>query len=408
MVVGIGGGNDMFTASLVVAHLLGIGIETDVAGILSPMAVHTFKGKIESPVNRIQGVVERFIHAPQPVHIPFVDARVKRFYSAAGLGVGKCFDFSIRFGTEKLVESLEQLIAAEEYDLVVAVDVGGDVFARGKKDPTLLTPLADFAMLHVIGRLSVDSVLVEVGFGTDGELRPVGMTEILAELRKNGTLISEHRLRSDDSGVIAFRKLYKKVSAIRKGNTMGRLIQTLESDQDIPIRHRHRSQIGGRSWNVFYESVVPGEYAGMVYVIDSRKLAESRNEMIFPFGNLLEQYVRMKRISLEWSTEIDLGYLWSGHDWVSPFREGYSLHLLVPSTRIPFETRMEILTYGIRNTESDFILMSTDDVGLASRRISLRGFFQAEAGEFFVLSRRAGERAFTEAVAKRILEYDTP
>jgi len=93
LVVGIGGGNDMFSASLVVAHLLAIGMEVDVAGVLSPMAVHTFKGKIESPVNRIQGVVERFIHAPQPVRIPFVDAHVKRFYSAAGLGVGKCFDF---------------------------------------------------------------------------------------------------------------------------------------------------------------------------------------------------------------------------------------------------------------------------------------------------------------------------
>lgn len=408
LVVGIGGGNDMFTASLVVAHLLGIGIETDVAGVLSPMAVHTFKGKIESPVNRIQGAVERFIHAPQPVRIPFVDGSAPKLYRHAGLRIGKCFDLSIRFGTERLIRSLERLIGTEGYDLVVAVDVGGDVLGRGRTDSTLLTVLADFALSYVIPRLSVDSVTVEVGFGTDGELRPVEMGEIMSELRKGGLLISEYRLSPDDPGVVAFRKLYGNVCMIRKGNTMGRLLQTFGSDLDIPIRHRHHSQIGGRSWNVHYESVIPGEYARMVYVIDSRMLAESRKEMIFPFGNLLEQYVRMKRIASEWATENDLGYLWSGHDWTSPFREGYSLHLLVPSTRIPYETRKEILTYGIRNTESDFILMSTDDVRSASRRISLRGFFQAEAGAFCVLSRRAGEREFSEAVAKRISEYDTP
>jgi len=267
-------------------------------------------------------------------------------------------DFSIRFGTEKLVESLERLIAVEGHDLVVAVDVGGDVFARGKKDPTLLTPLADFAMLHVIGRLSVDSVLVEVGFGTDGELRSVGMTEILAELRKNGTLISEHRLRSDDSGVIAFRKLYKKVSVIRKGNTMGRLIQTLESDQDIRIRHRHHSQIGGRSWDVFYESVVPGEYAGKAYVIGLKALADSRSEVSFPFRNPLEQYVRMKRITPEWATELDLGHLFSGKDWTSPHRNGDSLQLLVPSTQITYETRMEIIIQAIPGTLCTHMQMS--------------------------------------------------
>ncbi len=407
LVVGIGGGNDMFTASLVVAHLLGIGIETDVAGVLSPMAVHTFKGKIENPVNRIQGTVERFIHAPQPVRIPFVDGSAPKFFRHAGLRIGKCFDLSIRFGTERLIRSLERLIGIEGYDLVVAVDVGGDALARGRRDPSVLTPLADFALMHVIDSLQVDVLKIEIGFGTDGELRPPGMSEIQSDIRSDGSLLSEYRMQSDDPGVMAFRKLYASVSVIRKGNTMGRLLQTLESDQDISVRHRHHSQIGTRTWNVYYESVIPGAYAGMVYVIDLRRIVESRRETIFSFRNLLEQYVRIKKIMPEWSTENDLGYLWSGHDWTSPFREGYSLHLLVPSTRIPYETRMEILTYGIRNTESDFILMSTDDVRSASRRISLRGFFQTEAGAFRVLSRRAGEREFSETVAKRILEYDT-
>ncbi|NTW14421.1 MAG: DUF1152 domain-containing protein [Candidatus Moranbacteria bacterium] len=405
LVIGIGGGNDMFSASLVAAYLLDIGIETDVAGVLSPMAIHTFKGKIENPVNRIRGTVERFIHAPQPVRIPFVDGSAPKFFRHAGIRVGKFLDLSIRFGTEKLTRSMESLIETEGYDFIVAVDVGGDVLARGKEDPMLLTPLADFALLNVINRLPVDSVLVEIGLGTDGELRQDGMVEILAEIRRSGMLISEHRLRPDDPGTIAFRKLYKKVSAIRKGNTMGRLIQTMESDRDIPILHRHHSQIGGRSWNVHYESVIPSVYAGKVYVIDLKMLAESRSEMAFAFRNPLEQYVRMKRIAPEWATEIDLGFLFCDRDWTSPHRNGYSLHLLVPSVRIPYETRMEIIAHGIRNAEADFILITDDDMRSVSRRMPLGGYFHVAAGGFMVLSRRSDEREFAEEIAKQICEY---
>jgi hypothetical protein len=405
LVVGIGGGNDMYTSGLVISNLLKLGAQVDVAGILSPMAIHTFKGKIEEPINQIKGKVERFLHFPVPVQIPFVDAFAPKFYASVGIKVGKCFDFSIRFGTEKLIKSLEKLIQIEGYDLVVAVDVGGDVFARGEKDSTLLTPLADFAMLHCISCLDVDSAMVELGFGTDCELRPTGMSEILAHLRNSGMLISEHRLSSDDSELIAFKKLYKKVSAIRKGNTMGRLIQTFESDKDLPIRHCHHSQIGGKSWKVHYESVVPGEYAGMAYIVNLKMLAESRKEMAFAFENQLEQYVRMKRITAKWATELDLGYLWSCENWVSPYRQGYSLQLLVPSARIPHEARMEIIIHGIRNAEADFVLILKEDLQSVSRRIPLSGYFQSEACEFVVLSRRSGEREFAEGIAVQIRQY---
>ncbi|MEI7749407.1 MAG: DUF1152 domain-containing protein [Candidatus Moraniibacteriota bacterium] len=395
----------MFSVGSVAVHLLSSGIETDVAGVLSPMAVHTYQGRIERAINTIRGDMKRFIHAPTPVPIRFVDASAPKFYKEVGIGVGKYFDLSIRFGTEKLILDLERLIETEGYDLIVAVDVGGDVFARGRKDPTVLTPLADFALLYAISRLPVDSVLVGIGLGTDGELRPTGMSEILAGLRTDGSLISEFRLSATDPAVIALRKLYEKVSAIRKGNTMGRLLQTLEVDQDIPIRHRHHSQIGGRSWNVYYDSVIPGEYASIAYVVNLKMLAESRRETAFAFSNPLEQYVRMKRVTTEWATELDLGYVWSDQDWMSPHREGYCLHLLVPSRRIPFETRMEILSHGIRKTEADYALVLNDDIALLSHRMSLSQYPIAPAGAFGILTIRRGGAGFTETIADQVSRY---
>jgi len=87
----------------------------------------------------------------------------------------------INDGPAAVAEGLAQAIEALKCDLLVLVDVGGDVIAHGD-EPGLRSPLADAVMLAVGGRLSTSGqpVLLGVfGIGCDAELTP---EEVLARL----------------------------------------------------------------------------------------------------------------------------------------------------------------------------------------------------------------------------------
>jgi len=133
LVFGTGGGNDIVSAILPALYLQDYGIKTDIGGILSPAAVHTFNGGIERVVNRLEGDIRRYIPAKEPVPLSFLDSMLPKFGPA--LNIANFYDFSVRYGTSALADGLGTLIKENSYDLVVAVDVGGDILARGAQDP---------------------------------------------------------------------------------------------------------------------------------------------------------------------------------------------------------------------------------------------------------------------------------
>ncbi len=84
-------------------------------------------------------------------------------------------------GPAAVADGLAEAIAALKCDLLVLVDVGGDVIANGD-EPGLRSPLCDAIMLAAGGRLSTSGqpVLLGVfGIGCDAELTP---DEVLARL----------------------------------------------------------------------------------------------------------------------------------------------------------------------------------------------------------------------------------
>jgi hypothetical protein len=84
-------------------------------------------------------------------------------------------------GPAAVADGLAETIAALKCDLLVLVDVGGDVIAHGD-EPGLRSPLCDAVMLAAGGRLSTSGqpVLLGVfGIGCDAELTP---NEVLARL----------------------------------------------------------------------------------------------------------------------------------------------------------------------------------------------------------------------------------
>ena len=96
----------------------------------------------------------------------------------------------INDGPAPVAAGLEQAIAALKCDLLVLVDVGGDVVARGD-EPGLRSPLCDAVMLAAGARLSSrgQPVLLGIfGIGCDAELTPAEVLERVAEVAAAGGL----------------------------------------------------------------------------------------------------------------------------------------------------------------------------------------------------------------------------
>ena len=114
----------------------------------------------------------------------FAESRMAEFLGQRTLLI------DINDGPGPVAEGLAQAIAALKCDLLVLVDVGGDVVARGD-EPGLRSPLCDAVMLAAGGRLSRrgQPVLLGIfGIGCDAELTPAEVLARVSEVAAAGGL----------------------------------------------------------------------------------------------------------------------------------------------------------------------------------------------------------------------------
>ncbi|HEY4828241.1 MAG TPA: DUF1152 domain-containing protein [Solirubrobacteraceae bacterium] len=129
--------------------------------------------------------------------VVFAESRMAEFLDQPTLLV------DINDGPGTVAEGLAAAIAELKCDLLVLVDVGGDVIANGG-EPGLRSPLADAVMLAAGGRLSTSGqpVLIGVfGIGCDAELTPDEVLARLATVASSGGLCGARGL----TGAVADR-----------------------------------------------------------------------------------------------------------------------------------------------------------------------------------------------------------
>jgi hypothetical protein len=93
-------------------------------------------------------------------------------------------------GPARVAGGLAQAARTLEADLLVFVDVGGDVFAQGD-EPGLSSPLCDAVMLAAAARLAdagVPALGAVFGVGCDAELTPDEVLALVARLAADGGL----------------------------------------------------------------------------------------------------------------------------------------------------------------------------------------------------------------------------
>ena len=189
LAVGIGGGGDVVGA-LVVAELAGaIGTPAVVGGLtwerrpIDPLAgprrIDEISGVVE-PLNAHAALAGP--HTSGPGGFRFAESHMARHLGEPVLLL------DIGGGAAAVAASLADACERLDCDLVVLVDVGGDVLAHGD-EAGLGSPLADAICLAAAPRLierGVEVLGAIFGAGCDGELTPREVTERLAEVAAAG------------------------------------------------------------------------------------------------------------------------------------------------------------------------------------------------------------------------------
>ncbi|HEY6759837.1 MAG TPA: DUF1152 domain-containing protein [Baekduia sp.] len=93
-------------------------------------------------------------------------------------------------GPAAIAAGLDAAAAALACDLVVLLDVGGDVLAHGD-EPGLASPLADATVLAAAPALATPVLGALFGIGCDGELTPPEVVERLAEVDAAGGVLGD-------------------------------------------------------------------------------------------------------------------------------------------------------------------------------------------------------------------------
>jgi hypothetical protein len=99
-------------------------------------------------------------------------------------------------GPRALAADLDDAAAQLGCDLVVLLDVGGDVLAHGD-EAGLASPLADAVLLAASQHMHTTAVLGVFGAGCDGELRPPEVLERVAEVAAAGGWLGAWALTAD-------------------------------------------------------------------------------------------------------------------------------------------------------------------------------------------------------------------
>ncbi len=100
----------------------------------------------------------------------------------------KIMILNINYGPKQIAESLDAFCMQEKVDLIVCLDVGGDVIARGD-EPGLESPLADALSLASCYSAQTPSVLAIYGPNADGEIPFSRLSDYFTRFLELGILL---------------------------------------------------------------------------------------------------------------------------------------------------------------------------------------------------------------------------
>lgn len=199
LVVGIGGGGDVVGAYYIYLKVRELGGEPLLgAAVWERFTVDPYPGPIplESMIDVEPLGASSAIVTPSSYALRFGRQLRPQVTRIAELVGGRAVFIDLSKGAEGVRQAIEDALAALGAEVVIGVDVGGDVLALGCEED-LWSPLADsvsLAGLHATK--GVERALVVHGPGADGELSTEGVLRHIADVARRGGLIGVYGVNS--------------------------------------------------------------------------------------------------------------------------------------------------------------------------------------------------------------------
>lgn len=210
LLVGIGGGADVIGTIPTKLHLESFGIKCVLGGIpWERYSIDPFPGP--RPFDQIVNVAN--INDSLCWATEKTKTQDGLFFSeskASKVLKEKILLVNIFNSSTKIAKDLKEFCKKNKIDLIVGIDVGGDVIAKGD-EPGLSSPLADSIMLSALKKVetSVDTKIAVLGYGSDGELLPSELNSSLSIISKKKGLIGMIGINADSQKIM--KKLIAKI-----------------------------------------------------------------------------------------------------------------------------------------------------------------------------------------------------
>ncbi len=348
--VGTGGGNDVFSTLLAAASLWEEGWRwrsCDIGGVISPFHKHNLVSTNVSGVFfTTQNSTRRLLSKDgSGKAIRFVDAKVAemlvRTQYSQPYDVGRMvLALSLEGGTVGLEKAFTQL--ANEYDLIVLVDVGGDCFYSGAEDKHILSPMFDAMVIRAFVDSGVNGFLFEAGPGTDGELEPESLTQALVA---SGGMENAKPLLP--SVMDWWGEQYSTwIENYRPGRTVPMTLKAFRSTESfLQEQYRVRGHLGDVRRYKYFTQTISAELCQKFYLVDPSRI---QNPFAVRCINSMDWFWKTQVCGRHTNNEANLEYFKASAD-------GGLWQFLTPSPLLDPKDRGELINLGLQNLSQGVI-----------------------------------------------------
>jgi hypothetical protein len=202
----------------------------------------------------------------------------------------------IHAGPEAVAEGILDACHRLNADLVIGIDVGGDVLAQGD-EPGLMSPLADALMtaaLYYVDR-NIPTVMGLFGYGSDGELTQDELDRSMKVLAKEGGILGSWGITQE-----ALKKLEKMISTVPTEASRMPVLFAKGEFTDTTIRSGRRNiSLSMSSTVTFYLStkVVYEKLSKLSPCVCGCKTLEEANNALHSIGVHTELDIERERLN---------------------------------------------------------------------------------------------------------------
>lgn len=370
LLVGVGGGNDSVTSLLLPAQFeRDFGFKPkrlQVAAMLPDVLQYSnLSPLVGSIISEITPFTTRSIggRVIKEFPEPLLASHKDRF------GIERIIGFSMAEGTAGLCSALHEFIQREDFDLVLACDVGGDFIAT-PNNLDVLSPMMDAYALNVFRTLQSQNKNTEFlysvfGLGTDGESTPEQLREALNSV-KNYT-----EGKFDSNAVANVNDFYRTIIEYnRKSRTADFTLRSIHGEHLEPtiFRARFHTQLSPGQTKKYYGEFMHAfgeEFSGRYYLFED--LEGVRNPFEFHCTNGIEWFVGIQNVGSKLNHELNGQSYTCMEDLLGLTGSSHSIFFGTPSSKFLPSQREQILcdvAMTITNGLYDTALILVEDSSL--------------------------------------------